>query len=100
MVVVMLDTIAPDTQAIFVPEAFTPDGNGKNDTWMITCNEGIDPSAYKMLLFNGAGGKVLHMDGLHQHFDGGTLPDGVYWWVLEDQGGKAMQSGGVTIRRK
>jgi hypothetical protein len=93
-------TLGPDTLPIFVPEAFTPDGNGKNDTWMITCLGGTDPSGYRMHLFNAAGGKVLEMDGLHQNFDGGNLPDGVYWWVLQDTQGKDLQAGGVTIRRK
>jgi hypothetical protein len=93
-------TLGPDTLPIFVPEVFTPDGSGKNDTWMITCLPGIDPADYKMHLFNGAGGKVLQMDGLRQDFDGGSLPDGVYWWVLQDSEGKDLQSGGVTIRRK
>jgi hypothetical protein len=96
----VLVTLAPDTHTVYVPEAFTPDGNGKNDTWMITCLGGTDPSGYKMHLFNGAGGKVLEMDGLRQDFDGGTLPDGVYWWVLQDSDGNDLQAGGLTIRRR
>ncbi|MEY3444427.1 MAG: hypothetical protein RLZZ519_2708, partial [Bacteroidota bacterium] len=99
-----LDTLqvilSPDTLPIFVPEVFTANGDGKNDTWMITCLNGTDPSAYKMHLFNSAGGQVLQMDGLHQNFDGGSLPDGVYWWVLQDSEGKDLQAGGLTIRRK
>jgi gliding motility-associated-like protein len=93
-------TLSPQVDMIFVPEVFSPDGNGQNDTWMITCLPTIDPTDYRMQLFNGSGGKVLEMDGLRQDFDGGSLPDGVYWWVLEDQSGKALQNGGLTIRRK
>jgi gliding motility-associated-like protein len=100
MVLVVTDTITPDTQAVFVPEAFTPDGNGQNDTWMITCMDGIDPMDYNMEVYNESGGKVLEMDGLRQDWDGGSLPDGVYWWVLLNQDGSAAQAGGVTIRRK
>lgn len=62
--------------------------------------DGIDPAAFNLHLFNEAGGKVMEMNGLHQHFDGGALPDGVYWWVLQDHEGKDLQAGGVTIRRK
>ncbi len=92
--------LSPDTLPIFVPEVFTANGDGKNDTWMITCLPGIDPGDFKMHLFNDAGGKVLEMDGLHQNFDGGSLPDGVYWWVLQDTQGRDLQAGGLTIRRK
>ncbi|MBP6720739.1 MAG: gliding motility-associated C-terminal domain-containing protein [Bacteroidia bacterium] len=92
--------LSPDTLPIFVPEVFTANGDGKNDTWMITCLPGINPGDYKMHLFNDAGGKVLEMDGLHQNFDGGSLPDGVYWWVLQDTQGRDLQAGGLTIRRK
>jgi hypothetical protein len=30
----------------------------------------------------------------------GQLARRVYWWVLEDQGSKSVQLGGLTIRRK
>jgi hypothetical protein len=96
----VLVTLAPDTHIVYVPEAFTPDGNGKNDTWMITWLGDTDPSGFRMHLFNAAGGKVLEMDGLRADFDGGMLPDGVYWWVLQDAGGRDVQAGGVTIRRR
>ncbi len=92
--------LSPDTLPIFVPEVFTANGDGKNDTWMITCLPGINPGDYKMHLFNDAGGKVLEMVGLRQDFDGGSLPDGVYWWVLQDTQGRDLQAGGLTIRRK
>jgi hypothetical protein len=84
----------------FIPEVITPDGNGMNDTWMVTWKDGIDPSLYRIQLFNGAGGKVYEMNGLHQNFDGGNLPDGVYWWTLIGLDGLVLQSGGLTIRRK
>ena len=84
----------------FIPEVITPDGNGMNDTWMVTWKDGIDPSDYRIQLFNGAGGKVYEMNGLHQNFDGGNLPDGVYWWSLIGLDGQVLQSGGLTVRRK
>lgn len=84
---------------IFVPEAMTPNGDGINDVWELRWPEGLDAGAYSMQVFNRSGGRVLHMQGLQQGWDGGTLPDGVYWWVL-DVGGKCVDKGGLTIRRK
>ena len=84
----------------FIPEVITPDGNGMNDTWMVTWKEGIDPSLYRIQLFNGSGGKVYEMNGLHQSFDGGNLADAVYWWTLSGLDGQVVQNGGLTVRRK
>ncbi|MFN8394210.1 MAG: gliding motility-associated C-terminal domain-containing protein [Bacteroidia bacterium] len=97
---VSLDTVIAGESPIFVPEVFTPNGDGKNDTWMVTCTADADPADYRIYLFNPSGGKVYEMIGLHQQFDGGRLPDGVYWWVLQDSQGRDLQNGGVTIRRK
>ena len=89
-----------ENSGFFIPEVITPDGNGMNDTWMVTWKDGIDPSEYRIVLFNGAGGKVYEMNGLHQNFDGGALPDGVYWWTLMDLSGGSLLNGGLTIRRR
>jgi hypothetical protein len=88
------------TEGIFIPEVFTPDGDGHNDRWFITWQPHIDPNAYTLRLFNGAGGQVWMTNTLEDQFDGGTLPDGVYWWSLKNASGKLEQSGGLTIRRK
>ncbi len=91
---------ALDLQGFFIPEVITPDGNGMNDTWQVTWQDGIDPSQYRIQLFNGAGGKVYEMNGLHQNFNGENLPDAVYWWSLTGPNGVAVQNGGLTVRRK
>jgi hypothetical protein len=44
-------TLNPDTLPILVPEVFTANRDGKNDTWMITCQPGINPADYKVHLF-------------------------------------------------
>ena len=91
---------ALDLQGFFIPEVITPDGNGMNDTWQVTWQDGIDPSQYRIQLFNGAGGKVYEMNGLHQNFNGENLPDAVYWWSLTGPNGVTVQNGGLTVRRK
>jgi gliding motility-associated-like protein len=88
------------TSPVFIPEAMTPDGDGINDNWEIRWTDTADPAAYHIELFNRAGGKVLDMRPLHSVWDGGGLPDGVYWWVLKDAAGRVVDGDGLTIRRK
>lgn len=92
--------VNPDNQAIFVPELITPNGDNLNDSWLIQWRNGIFPEDYTMLLFNRSGGRVLSMNPLNQTFDGGSLPDGVYWYKLLDRDGNTLRTGGLTIRRK
>jgi gliding motility-associated-like protein len=77
----------------------TPNGDGLNDLWEIRWPAHIRPQDYTLELFNRAGGRVLHMQGLTQGWDGADNPDGVYWWVLSTAG-KVVDQGGLTIRRK
>jgi hypothetical protein len=90
----------PQAFPVFVPEVMTPNGDGKNDTWLITCMPGINPADYRMLLFNRSGGQVLEMNGLHDQFNSNGLPDGVYLWVLQDRHHNPLQKGMLTIRGK
>lgn len=92
--------VNPDNQAIFVPELITPNGDNLNDEWLIQWRNGIFPENYTMLLFNRSGGQVLNMSPLNQDFNGGSLPDGVYWYKLLDRDRNTLRTGGLTIRRK
>ena len=96
----LLVEILPSVEAIFVPEVLTPDGNGLNDTWIVTWLPEIDPDLYELRLYNRAGGEVARIHPLHPDWNGENLPDGVYWWALHEYRGPAIQSGGLTIRRK
>lgn len=92
--------INPEGVAIFVPELVTPNGDGFNDTWRIQWNHEIDPYNYTMSLYNRSYGLVREISPLHPDWDAGTLPDGIYKWILRDQSGAVQRSGGLTIRRK
>lgn len=92
--------VNPGGEDVFVPEVFTPDGDDFNETWYIQVRSGIDPNNYTLELFNRAGGLVFKMDPLNTTWDGGDLPDGVYWWSLRDRQGNSVDKGGLTIRRK
>jgi gliding motility-associated-like protein len=109
----VLVEILPSTQAIFVPEVLTPNGDGFNDSWIIQWLPQINPDDYEIHLYNRAGGQVALIRPLHPNWDAGTLPDGVYWWRLTGRNGQVvtgqslkvpetdiLQAGGLTIRRK
>jgi gliding motility-associated-like protein len=109
----VLVEILPSTQAIFVPEVMTPNGDGLNDSWIIQWLPEINPDDYEIHLYNRAGGEVALIRPLHPNWDAGTLPDGVYWWRLTGRNRQVasgptfkadeaniLQAGGLTIRRK
>lgn len=85
---------------IFVPEVFTPNGDGINDVWQIQWRSDFPLALYTMQVFNRSGAQVFTMSPVDGNWDGGNLPDGIYWWKLLDENGQKSLSGGLTIRRK
>ena len=93
--------INPNDLPIFVPEVFTPDGNTFNDTWEIQWSSDVNPSDYDILVYNRQGGQVFYMPELNSDWNGGSLPDGVYWYNVRSKlTNQTVQKGGVTIRRR
>ena len=71
--------IVDEAVPVFIPNVFTPNGDGQNDTW------GIYSSAIKQVslsVFNRWGEKVFETDNLNQLWDGSyngkPAPEGVY----------------------
>jgi gliding motility-associated-like protein len=67
----------------FVPNAFTPDGDGKNDYFF---GEGVGVKDYEMRIFNRWGEIIYHSVGKRDTWDGrvnGIMsPNGVYVWKI------------------
>ena len=67
----------------FVPNAFTPDGDGKNDYFF---GEGVGVKEYEMRIFNRWGQIIYHSLGKRDSWDGranGIMsPNGVYIWKI------------------
>ena len=84
-----------------VPNAFSPNGDGINDTWVIRyLNE--YPAA-DVQVFNRYGQPVYHVIGYTTPWDGTyhgqPLPVGTYYWIINPKNGRKQFSGSVTIIR-
>ena len=84
---------------IHVPNTFTPNNDGYNDTWKIEGLEG-DPSI-TIRVFNRAGEMVFRSVAYSTPWDGTykgkKLPAGTYYYIINAKKGGQALNGGVTI---
>jgi len=84
-----------------IPNVFSPNGDGKNDTWNIKYLETLVQGTIS--IFNRYGQKVFEASPYHTPWDGklnGTdLPVGVYYYIIEPNNGRKKYTGSVTILR-
>lgn len=84
-----------------VPNAFSPNGDGINDRWII---EYLDtyPGA-TVDVYNRYGQLVYHSVGYNTPWDGTVngkpLPVATYYWIINPKNGRAQMNGSVTILR-
>jgi len=68
---------------IYIPNAFTPDGNGTNDMFSA---KGDEISEFKMMIFDRWGEMIYQTDDIHRGWDGKkgskTSEDGVYVYKI------------------
>lgn len=95
--------LAPLT--LYVPNAFTPDGDGINDNWFVV-GDGI--VEYELFIFDRWGQAVWHSTDLSDIWLGGTegethyVPNGVYSYLIKYSGvnyDAQKVSGSITILR-
>ena len=106
---------------LFIPNVFTPNGDGYNDYFVIKAKDATDngvksasatseTNTYKplndyyekthLVIFNRFGRKVFESYDYKNDWNGGDLPDGTYFYVLKCQGYKdknVVYKGSVTI---
>jgi gliding motility-associated-like protein len=84
---------------ISVPNAFSPNGDGINDTWVIT-NLSIYPGA-TVDVFNRYGQPVFHSENYNKGWDGTyngkPLPVGTYYYIIDPKNNEKKIAGSVTI---
>lgn len=82
-----------------VPNAFSPNGDGINDTWRIRYLESY-PGA-EIEVYNRYGQKVYYSIGYDKDWDGTyggkPLPVGTYYYIINPKNGRQIIQGSVTI---
>ncbi len=92
--------VLPEPGPIFLPEVFTPNGDGLNDTWNISWGPEIDPCDHPIEVYNRPGRMVFRTECLNSGWNAEGLSDGVYKWIMRSPEGTFQRAGMVTIRRK
>jgi gliding motility-associated-like protein len=86
---------------IKVPNAFSPNGDGLNDTWKIAYLESY-PGAM-VQVYNRYGQLVFNSRGYGKEWNGtynGTpLPVGTYYFIIDPKNGRKQLNGSVSIIR-
>ncbi len=95
-----LEVKLPDC-SLFIPNVFTPNGDGVNDCFFI---KGIEkfPNNH-LLIFNRWGSEILQFSGYKNEWDGRDgsstpVAEGVYYYILKLSNGKEFH-GSVTVIR-
>jgi gliding motility-associated-like protein len=89
-----------------VMDAFTPNGDGQNDRWIVTNNGGQCVQQVYVTVHNRYGSIVYKNDNYQNNWDGTyngkPIADGTYYYVVKYtlvNGGVASVKGDVTILR-
>lgn len=89
------------TQSYSIPNAFTPNGDGINDTWHIQFLDSYQDCT--VTIFNRLGQNLYYSNGYGSPWDGtyrgGAVPTGVYYYVITLKNINKTLSGYVTIIR-
>jgi hypothetical protein len=116
-----LTIVNVESVKLLVPNVMTPNGDGANDTFIITIKPPEEEDAGRALgtgsgnyqpindfyisnelvVFNRWGKKVFEASNYNNDWDGGSLPNGTYFYVLKCQGklGEDVFKGSLTILR-
>ena len=88
-----LETLAADSAGseLNVPNVFTPNGDGTNDYFEVTTD---GSTVYEFAVYTRKGVRIYHSKSPRIFWDGNSLDgvelkDGIYYYVIEEEGGTA-----------
>ncbi len=91
--------VSSECKNVYVPNTFTPNNDGYNDTWKI---EGLDLQPNAMIrVFNRSGETIYNSMGYATQWDGtfkgNKLPSGTYYYIINLKTTGQTLSGSVTV---
>jgi gliding motility-associated-like protein len=98
---ITVSILPQNSELFFVPNAFTPNGDGANDVWSIT--DLLPLPDCTVNVYNRYGIRVFYSVGYQHPWDGSIngqlLPSGTYYYIIDPKNGGSKLSGPVTILR-
>ncbi|MEO8761786.1 MAG: gliding motility-associated C-terminal domain-containing protein [Bacteroidia bacterium] len=95
----MVEGYTQDLSCLNIPSAFTPDGDGTNDTWVIRSLS--EYSNCKVEIYNQWGSVVFKSTGYgtpwNGKYNGEAVPAGAYYYIINLEDGSNTYKGTVTI---
>lgn len=75
------DTARVQIKVLYIPNLITPNGDGKNDEWIITNTEGL----YDVSIFNRWGDRVYREESYTNDWTAENLSDGTYYYEIKEK---------------
>jgi gliding motility-associated-like protein len=90
---------------VYIPNAFTPNGDGQNDEWRLVTSAGLEIDQFAV--YNRWGEQVWHTENQRVAWDGkrngGDVETGTYFYLLRYKcmadGKKYVKKGDVMVLR-
>jgi len=85
---------------LYMPNSFTPNNDGMNDTFGPKGIRMLEYKSYEFTVFNKWGEKVFTSDDISDRWDGRNSQNGIYSWriIIEDELGKTrVKTGEVAV---
>ena len=94
----IIDVTKDDTNLYF-PNAISPNGDGKNDTWKVTNMQNFPDN--EVVLYNRWGNEVYRKKGYNNEWSAQGLEQGTYFYVfrIKECAGDKVYKGSVTVYR-